>query len=78
MFAPVMDELAGEFAGRAKIAKLNTIEHNAVAKKYDALRVPTVWIFHKGQGEIVNRTEQGGVIIDKDYYTDKLNQTLRR
>jgi hypothetical protein len=33
-------------------------------------------IFHKGQGQIVNHVGDGTVIIDKNYFTSKLNQTI--
>jgi thioredoxin 1 len=71
-----MDELVGEFAGRAKVAKINLQEENAVAVKYGVKYVPTVMIFSKGQGRIVNHTSDGKVIIDKNYLANKLNQAI--
>jgi thioredoxin 1 len=48
MFAPTIEELATEFKGRAKIAKLNVDQNPAVAEKFGIRGIPTVILFHDG------------------------------
>jgi thioredoxin 1 len=45
---PVVEELAKEFAGRFKVAKLNTDENQETAMKYGIMSIPTLAIFHNG------------------------------
>lgn len=51
--APVMDELAEEFDGRAKIGKINVDEQGELAAKFRIMSIPTVMLF-KG-GEVVEK-----------------------
>ncbi len=53
MIAPVIDELAGEFDGKANICKVNTDEQQDLAVKYGVRSVPTI-LFMK-DGEIVDQ-----------------------
>ena len=53
MGAPVIDKLAGEYADKMVIAKLNVDENQASAQEYGVMSIPTVLVF-KG-GEIVER-----------------------
>ncbi|MFX1300822.1 MAG: thioredoxin [Promethearchaeota archaeon] len=49
MMAPVVDQLAQEFAGRAKVAKID-VDHNIeIAMRYRVQGVPTFGIFKDGQ-----------------------------
>ncbi len=49
MIAPVIDELAAEYAGKAKVAKLNVDENQQVSMKYGIRSIPTLLIFKNGQ-----------------------------
>lgn len=49
MLAPVIDELAVEYEGKAKVAKLDTDESGEVAARYGIMGVPTVMIFKGGR-----------------------------
>ena len=49
MLAPVLDEIAGEQAGRAKIAKVNVDEHPALAQRFGVQSIPTLLYFAGGQ-----------------------------
>jgi thioredoxin 2 len=53
MVAPILDELASDYAGRLKIAKLNVDENPETASRYDTRSIPTMLIF-KG-GKLVER-----------------------
>jgi thioredoxin 1 len=48
MFAPTIEELATEYKGRAKIAKLNVDQNPAVAEKFGIRGIPTLILFHGG------------------------------
>lgn len=47
--APVIDQLAEEFYGKAKVAKINVDEQNELASKYRIMSIPTVMLFKDGQ-----------------------------
>ncbi len=49
MLAPVLDEIATEHAGRAKIAKVNIDKHPALAARYGVQSIPALLYFAKGQ-----------------------------
>lgn len=46
---PIIEELADTFAGRAKVAKLNVDEEDALALKYHVMAIPTLIFFQKGE-----------------------------
>ena len=54
MLAPVIDELAGEYAGKVKFVKIDIDDNPDTATRYGIMSIPTVIIF-KG-GEAVSRT----------------------
>lgn len=49
MIAPVVEELAREFAGRAKMVKLNSDENQRVPSQYQIQGIPTLLFFKNGQ-----------------------------
>jgi len=51
--APILDELAQEYAGKMTIAKVNVDENQALAGQYGVMSIPTMMVF-KG-GEAVDR-----------------------
>lgn len=51
MIAPVLEEVAKEYAGRLKVAKLNIDENPATPPKYGIRGIPTLMIFKNGQVE---------------------------
>jgi thioredoxin 1 len=53
MVAPIVEELAGEYEGKAKIGKLDVDNNPNVAMKYGIRSIPTLLVF-KG-GEVVDR-----------------------
>ena len=48
-FAPVVDDLARSFAGRALIAKVDVEANESTARRYSVGTIPTVIIFRNGQ-----------------------------
>lgn len=49
MLAPVIDELAAEFSGRAQVYKVNVDEESALAAKFGIMSIPTVIVFRDGE-----------------------------
>lgn len=48
MIAPTLEELAAEYAGKAKIAKVNTDENSEIAGKFKIMSIPTLLFFKDG------------------------------
>jgi len=71
MIAPVIEELAAEFEGKANICKVNTDEEQDVAVKYGIRSIPTILFFKNG--EVV---EQMVGAASKQAFADKLNALL--
>lgn len=51
MIAPILDEVAKEYAGRLKVAKLNIDENQATPPKYGIRGIPTLMLFKNGNVE---------------------------
>jgi len=47
--APLLEELAGEYAGRAKIVKINVDDHQKSAASYGVRSIPNLIVFKNGQ-----------------------------
>ena len=47
--SPVIDELADEFGGEARVGKLNVDENPRTAEQYRVSSIPTVLVFRAGQ-----------------------------
>ena len=62
MMGPLVEELATELEGKAKVAKLNVDENQVTAGKYKVMSIPTFLVL-KG-GEVVDQMV-GGVQKDK-------------
>ena len=47
--APILEELAAEFDGKLKIAKVNIDDNDAVAAEYGVRAIPTMILFKGGK-----------------------------
>ncbi len=47
--APLVEELANEFAGKAKVVKVNVDEAGDVAGRYGVTSIPTLMVFKGGE-----------------------------
>ena len=65
--APTIEALADEFAGGAKVGKLNVDDNPETATAYDIRSIPSVLLFYKGQ--VVERFVG---IQPKERYADRL------
>jgi thioredoxin 1 len=71
MIAPVLDEIATEYLGRLKIAKLNIDENPKTPPKYGIRGIPTLMLFRDGE---VEATKIGAV--SKSQLTAFINSNL--
>ena len=51
MIAPVLDEIANEYAGRLKVAKLNIDDNQNTPASYGVRGIPTLMLFKNGNIE---------------------------
>ena len=51
MIAPALDQIAQEYAGRLKVAKLNIDENQATPPKFGIRGIPTLMLFKNGNVE---------------------------
>ena len=49
MIAPALDQIASEYQGRLKVAKLNIDENPQTPRKYGVRGIPTMMLFKGGQ-----------------------------
>ena len=71
MAAPIIEELVGEYADKAVIAKVDVDEQRELAQKYSVLSIPTVVILKNG--EEVGRTVG---FAGKQGYTQLIDKAL--
>lgn len=71
MIAPVVEEMAGEYEGRAVIGKLDVDANPGVSVKYGIRSIPTLLVFKDGQ--LVDK--QVGA-VGKPVLTQKLEAQL--
>ena len=71
MIAPVLEDVAAEYAGKIKVVKLNVDENQETAPKYNVRGIPTLLIV-KG-GEVV-ATKVGAV--SKSQLIDFVNSAI--
>jgi thioredoxin 1 len=51
MIAPILDEIAKEYAGRLNVAKLNVDENQQTPQKFGIRGIPTLMLFKNGNIE---------------------------
>lgn len=71
MIAPLLEEIATEFAGRLKVAKLNIDDNKATPPRYGIRGIPTLMLFKDGA---VEATKVGA--LSKSQLTAFLNQNI--
>lgn len=71
MLAPTIDELAAEYAGKAKVCKLDVDAFGSLAAQYGVMSIPTVIFFNKGA-----EVERVVGVRSKSDFTDTLKTLL--
>ncbi len=71
MMSSIVDELADDLAGKAKVGKINVDEAQSLATKYAVMSIPTL-IFFK-QGKIV---DQAVGAMAKEQLLERINKYL--
>jgi thioredoxin 1 len=51
MITPILEELATEYSGRLKIAKLNVDDHKEATEQFNIRGIPTLILFKNGEPE---------------------------
>ncbi|MFY9202924.1 MAG: thioredoxin, partial [Limnochordia bacterium] len=69
MVGPIIDEVAVEYSGKAKVGKLNVDENPETAMKYGIMSIPTMLIFK--DGEVVDQIVGA---VPKQYITARIDQ----
>ncbi len=72
MVGPTVEEIAEEYAGRAKVGKLNVDENLAVPGRYNIRGIPTLMLFKKGEVQ-----EQWVGATSKDVIVKMLDKHLQ-
>ena len=49
MIAPIVEEIANQYAGKAIVAKVDVDEMGELAQRYRIMNIPTLLLFHKGE-----------------------------
>lgn len=53
MLAPVLEEIAEEYAGRIKVVKLDIDQNRAVTERFSVRGIPTLILFKNGEAEAI-------------------------
>lgn len=72
MIAPVIEELAADLEGRARVAKVDVDRNPQVAARYDIRSIPTLLLFKDGQ--VVDRVIG---MVPKKVLADRLTFLLK-
>ena len=72
MIAPLVDDLAREYAGRVKFFKINTDESPNTATEYGVRSIPTVMIFKQGikKDSIIGAVPKAALITAIEKFLD--------
>jgi thioredoxin 1 len=70
MMSPAIESVAAEYAGRAKVGKLNVDENPSAAGRYNIRSIPTLLLFKNGQiqEQLVGATSKDNIakVLDKN------------
>ena len=64
MMGPIVSQMAGEYAGRAHFAKLNTDQNRGIASQFKVMSIPNFIVFKGGKpvGQTVGAVGRQGLV----------------
>ena len=71
MMAPIVEEIAQEYAGRLKVAKLDVDQNNQTSIQYGIRSIPTLFFFK--DGKVVDRIVGA---VPKQHFVEKIEKIL--
>src|ERR1700742_3422647 len=68
--APVLEEIAGEYAGKITVVKVNIDDNPGIARDYQIMSIPTMSVFQGGQvvKSIVGARPKGAILKELSDY----------
>lgn len=73
LIAPIVEELAGEYNGKLKVAKLDVDANRDIAMNFGIMSIPTLLIFNNGRV-----ADQLVGAVPKSTLVDKISRVLER
>lgn len=66
VLGPIIDEIANEYDGKIKVAKVNVDEQPELASQYNILSIPTMKFFKAGEqvGELVGAAPKSTIVAE--------------
>ncbi len=71
--SPIIDSIAGQFAGRVKVGKVNVAENFELANEFDISSIPRVFLFKGGRKPV----RQLAGMVPEGQLVKLLNDVLR-
>ncbi|RMG61269.1 MAG: thioredoxin [Deltaproteobacteria bacterium] len=64
MIAPILEQVAEEYAGQATVAKVNVDDHPEIAQRYGIRGIPTLILFRNGEikGQLVGANPKENIV----------------
>jgi len=71
MIAPIVEELAEEYDGKLKVARIDVDKNNRTASQYRIMSIPSLLLFKNGE-----KVDQVIGAVAKHYLTEKVESLL--
>jgi len=70
MIAPILEEIAGEQAGKLTVAKLNVDDNPDIARRFEVMSIPTLIVFKDGEPvrRLIGAKGKGQLLQELDEY----------
>jgi thioredoxin 1 len=73
MISPIVEEIAVEYSGKLRVAKLNVDENPQTAGTYDVMSIPTLIVYEKGEmrKRLVGAMPKAKMLMELKAFTDR-------